>query len=67
MNNELMNINQVDIWFQQDNHTLQFANDIIDLLRQTIPVRIITGNDDFNCPLRSCDFERLGYFFWHKV
>lgn len=53
-----------NIWFQQDPGTPHFSNDIIELLKQKFPGRIISRNGDIDWPARLCDLTSLKYFLW---
>ena len=52
-----MNIDLEDIQFQQGGATSHFANEIIPLLRNKYPGRVIRRNGDVNLPPKSCDLS----------
>ena len=52
----------VNMWFQQDGATCHTAREIIQLLYELFPGRVISRFGDQNGPPRSCDFNAVGLF-----
>ncbi|GFU69830.1 transposable element Tc3 transposase [Trichonephila clavipes] len=57
----------LELWFQQDGATCHTARAIIDLLKDTFGVRLISRFGPVNWPPRSCDLTPLDYFLWGYV
>ncbi len=51
-------------WFQQDGATAHIRNDVLTLLRQKFPGRLISRNCDFVWPPRSPDLTPPDFFLW---
>ncbi|GFX46997.1 DUF4817 domain-containing protein [Trichonephila clavipes] len=64
---ELNNYDDQELWFQQDGATCHTARATIDLLKDTLGDRLISGFGPVNWPPRSCDLTPLDYFLWSYV
>ena len=51
-----------DVYFRQNGATCHFSGGTIGLLREKFPGRVISRNDDYNWPPRSCDLTPLDFF-----
>lgn len=61
----LPKLNDIDVddtlWLQQDGATCHIAREIIQLLHETFPDRVLSHFGDQNCPPRSRDLTPLGF------
>lgn len=65
---ELQDMDVKDLWYlQQNDATCHRANQIINLLKQTFGVRIISRRVSVAWPTRSCHFAPLDYPLWGYV
>ncbi|GFX35808.1 putative DD41D transposase [Trichonephila clavipes] len=60
-------LNNQELWFQQDGATCHTARATIDLLKDTFSDRLISRFEPVNWPPRSCDLTPLDYFLWGYV
>ncbi|GFW07754.1 putative DD41D transposase [Trichonephila clavipes] len=60
-------INNQELWFQQDGATCHTARATIDLLKDTFGDRLISRFGPVNWPPRSCGSTPLDYFLWGYV
>ena len=64
---ELEDMDLDDVYFQQDWATCHTSGEIIGLLREKFPSRVISRNGYYNWPPRSCDLTPLDFFHWGHV
>ena len=64
---ELEDMDVDDVYFQQNDATCHTSGETIGLLREKIPGRVISRNDDYNWPPKSCDLTPLDFFLWGYV
>lgn len=53
-----------EVWFQQDGATAHTARNVMTVLRQRFPGRLISLRGDLQCPARSPDLAPCDYFLW---
>ena len=56
---ELEDMDVDDVYFHQDGATCHTGGETIDLLREKVPGRVISRNDDYNWRPLSYDLSRL--------
>jgi len=61
---KLDDIDDANMWFQQDGATCHTARKKIQLLHETFPGRVISRFGDQNWPHRSCDLPPLDFYLW---
>ena len=64
---QLEDLEEEDLWFQQDGATCHTARQTTQLLRDKFPDRLISSNGDYRWPPRSCDLSPLDFFLWGFV
>ena len=64
---ELEDMDVDDVYLQQDSATCHTSGEIIGLLREKFPGRVISRNGDYNWSPRSCDLTPLDFFLWGYV
>ena len=59
-------VEDIDIWFQQDGATCHTAKTTFDVLSPVFEDRIISRRADVVWPPRSCDLTPLDYYLWRR-
>ena len=59
---ELEDMDVDDVYFQQDGATCHTSGEVIGLLCQNFPGRVISRNGDYNWPPISCFLTSLDFF-----
>ncbi|GFS90037.1 transposable element Tcb1 transposase [Trichonephila clavipes] len=67
IDNLILSMLGVELWFQQDGATCHTARATIDLLKDTFGDRLILRFGPVNWPPRPCDSTPLDYFLWCYV